>query len=708
MKYSFSKDSTNLIITLDTESGKYAPEVTSLNDPNITLENGSFWIYENGQFLRFLSFDQISTIDGVIPSNVDDAFTKINTILNTLHLLASPKFKGTAVPTDTPTGTEDAFWIATQAGTYTNFGGVVVSANSRAEISRVSGVFTISQTPLDITSKVNVSDVINTLVSAETAKPLSAAQGKALNEKFIPVDAKLMGRNLEVINASVISQENLTVTIGATGTLSVVKLNSKVYPFLRIASTKIKFTLTSTAYFIVAGDASTVITFGMGAGGLSGVVNRWNSTTDSSSLVASSSTPTIAVGSIVEAILENGIVSIYDDGVLNKTFNIGALTQPEYAKPCFGFIVHTPLTVASNVNAIVTDQVSYLSNKIAEIEPKISSLYTLDESIASENIYNIADITDGYSVGTTGALTINASFFVTGFMKVLPSTQYYLSSGSYRTYCYYNSSQTVISGGSDMNGLRTFTTPSTAAFIKISVTKFNNPSYNFICRKGSLELGYVPFGNTTLRLETERFKTALAGKTLVSDGDSICQMARWQFSILDKIPMIHINKGIGGTTLTGSGTTNITSPERLALLPAGDIYILNGGMNDWRNNLPIGTYGDTANNTVYGALKVYTDYILTNFPSAQIILNTVPFAMLNSSSIVNAGGKTTRDYSNAIIEHCQKNNIKYADVNANCGWNAINIATYVDLEVDGSYIHPNLAGGKRMAGVILREISKII
>lgn len=188
MKYSFSKDSTNLIITLDTESGKYAPEVTSLNDPNITLENGSFWIYENGKFLRFLSFDQISTIDGVIPSNVDDAFTKLNTIINTLHLLASPKFKGTAVPTDTPTGTEDAFWIASQAGTYTNFGGVVVSVNSRAEISRVSGVFTISQTPLDITSKVNVSDVINSLTSTETTKPLSAAQGKLLNEKNIKIE----------------------------------------------------------------------------------------------------------------------------------------------------------------------------------------------------------------------------------------------------------------------------------------------------------------------------------------------------------------------------------------------------------------------------------------------------------------------------------------------------------------------------------------
>lgn len=708
MKYSITKESTSLVITLDTESGKYTPQITAFNDPNVVLENNSICFLENGMPLMFLQFNEIGLIDGVAPTNLSDAIIKILVVVNSIRTLASPKFKGSIVPTDTPSGTEDAYWIATQAGTYTNFGNFILPANTRAEVSRVSGVFSNSQTALTLTEYAKIVDVQNSLNSSETTKPLAAIKGKEINERLIPVESKLMGRNLEIIKASVISQENLTVTIGATGTLSVVKLNGKVYPFLRIASTKIKFTLSSTAYFIIAGDANTVITFGMGAGGLSGVTNRWNSTSDSSSLVASSSTPTIAVGSIVEAILENGIVSIYDDGVLNKTFNVGALTQAEYAKPCFGFVVHTPLTVASNVNAIVTDQVTYLSNKIVEIEPKISSLYSLDESIASENIYNIADITDGYSVGTTGTLTANSSYFVTGFMKVLPSTQYYLSPGIYRTYCYYNASQTVITGGSDMNGLKTFTTPSTAAFIRISVTKFYNPSYNFICRKGALELGYVPFGNTTLRLETERFKATLAGKTLVSDGDSICQMARWQFSILDKIPMIHINKGIGGTTLTGSGTTNITSPERLALLPAGDIYILNGGMNDWRNNLSIGSYGDTSNNTVYGALKVYTDYILTNFPSAQIILNTVPFAMLNSSSIVNAGGKTTRDYSNAIIEHCQKNNIKYADVNANCGWNSINIGTYVDLEVDGSYIHPNLAGGKRMAGVILKEINKII
>jgi len=56
-------------------------------------------------------------------------------------------FMGSAKPTDTPSGTGDAFWLATQSGTYTNFGGVIVNINSLAVISRnSSNVYSISQT----------------------------------------------------------------------------------------------------------------------------------------------------------------------------------------------------------------------------------------------------------------------------------------------------------------------------------------------------------------------------------------------------------------------------------------------------------------------------------------------------------------------------------------------------------------------------------
>lgn len=69
----------------------------------------------------------------------------------TLNVQTAP-FLGTIVPTSTPTGIGAAYWIAVQAGTYTNFGGVIVATNSFAVVSRSStGTFSISQTPLNLT-----------------------------------------------------------------------------------------------------------------------------------------------------------------------------------------------------------------------------------------------------------------------------------------------------------------------------------------------------------------------------------------------------------------------------------------------------------------------------------------------------------------------------------------------------------------------------
>jgi hypothetical protein len=61
---------------------------------------------------------------------------------------------GVIVPTDSPTETGANYWNATEPGTYTNFGGVVVNANSFALISRdAAGNFSISQTEIDLSSK---------------------------------------------------------------------------------------------------------------------------------------------------------------------------------------------------------------------------------------------------------------------------------------------------------------------------------------------------------------------------------------------------------------------------------------------------------------------------------------------------------------------------------------------------------------------------
>ena len=139
------------------------------------------------------------TVNGVVYGSAALLQAALLNVIYTRDTLGSVVngLKGSITPTDTPAGTGTAYWFATQNGTYTNFGGVVVNTNSFAVISRNDvGAFSISQTAFDITSKVNVSDVINTLGSSETAKPLSAAQGKVLDDK---------NERQSIINESVIN-----------------------------------------------------------------------------------------------------------------------------------------------------------------------------------------------------------------------------------------------------------------------------------------------------------------------------------------------------------------------------------------------------------------------------------------------------------------------------------------------------------------------
>lgn len=121
--------------------------------------------------------------------NAQNLDEKINTNLSEAKALIESfkgsSFLGSIIPTDTPIGTEKSFWLATQAGTYLNHGGFTVGANSFAVISRNdAGIFSISQTPLDLTSYAKIVDTINTLTSTEISKPLSANQGRVLNDKF--------------------------------------------------------------------------------------------------------------------------------------------------------------------------------------------------------------------------------------------------------------------------------------------------------------------------------------------------------------------------------------------------------------------------------------------------------------------------------------------------------------------------------------------
>ena len=114
-----------------------------------------------------------------------EEINQLRNAVNEMAVIQQATFMGTAEPATTPTGIGNRYWTAVTPGPYTNFGGVVVGANSLAIISvTAAGVFSVSQTAFDISGKLNVSDVIDTLFSTEATKPGSANNDRLLNEKF--------------------------------------------------------------------------------------------------------------------------------------------------------------------------------------------------------------------------------------------------------------------------------------------------------------------------------------------------------------------------------------------------------------------------------------------------------------------------------------------------------------------------------------------
>ena len=99
-------------------------------------------------------FKTPSGVDLAVEALLKGGYTGNAKNLETLIIAASTGASGVSItPTSpAPSGTGIASFTATQAGTYTNYGGVVVAANSFAIISRsATGVFSISQTALDLT-----------------------------------------------------------------------------------------------------------------------------------------------------------------------------------------------------------------------------------------------------------------------------------------------------------------------------------------------------------------------------------------------------------------------------------------------------------------------------------------------------------------------------------------------------------------------------
>lgn len=215
-------------------------------------------------------------------------------------------------------------------------------------------------------------------------------------------------------------------------------------------------------------------------------------------------------------------------------------------------------------------------------------------------------------------------------------------------------------------------------------------------------------------IPTAKIRSALTGKKIVYDGDSIAQSRTNNGGAYAKIVAeltggMYVNQAVGGGYLRSTsalGKTNHSVVDNLANLPTdGDLYCFEGGINDYWNNATLGTYtpsdftGVLDTTTICGALETIFRYALNNFPGKPICF-VIAHKVQNTAYVKNGAGDTFKDYRDTMVGICGKYSIPYYDAFSESGlngWNDVQNNLYLNSNDESTPdgCHPNEAGYKR-------------
>lgn len=341
--------------------------------------------------------------------------------------------------------------------------------------------------------------------------------------------------------------------------------------------------------------------------------------------------------------------------------------------------------------------------------------------VRGKNLFNKATVTPNTFAGADGAPVSNAQYFLSDFIEVEPSTTYRVRGSGFnaRFSTAYDATFNVVAGSGSNTNIDTINVP--ASGVKYyKVTGYTPDLDSFQFEKGSSVTSYEPYGYSfTSEIvgvgSSGSGASAWASKTLGCLGDSLTQQANFLSPAATAIGVFIANYGSGGTRVTGSGTTAMCNDARINAIPTTvDAVHFLGGTNDWANEVALGASTSADVLEFYGALNVLAQKLAARFPTKPIFWATVPLSAMTlprlsfSDTYTNGLGLTIRDYNDAVWTVAQRWGFAVIDYGREAGFNQETLATY--MTNDGNLIHPNSAGGKRMASVMvgrLRDLEPI-
>ena len=129
MTYSFTGSGTSIIVTADTESGNFTIDNQSYSGASAIIANDRIYLREYGMDKQNFAFHEISTIDSVAPTDLEDAFEKLLLLIANFNGGGTAPYKvytalltqsGTNAPTATVLENTlgDVVWIRDYEGGY--------------------------------------------------------------------------------------------------------------------------------------------------------------------------------------------------------------------------------------------------------------------------------------------------------------------------------------------------------------------------------------------------------------------------------------------------------------------------------------------------------------------------------------------------------------------------------------------------------------
>jgi lysophospholipase L1-like esterase len=204
------------------------------------------------------------------------------------------------------------------------------------------------------------------------------------------------------------------------------------------------------------------------------------------------------------------------------------------------------------------------------------------------------------------------------------------------------------------------------------------------------------------------------GESAVGFGTSITQLCAdytnggYLGVVKSKLGLVsYDNKGLSGNPIAhGTGNGNgIGALIESTNLSDYDIITIEGGTNDFKLNVEIGTISAMGSNfnkdTTVGALQSAIEYIFRNKPTAKILVILDPQRNNANYDIyyTNSAGYKLKDYLNAIQNVAMLYGIPVCDWYSTSGINNLSMSTFLE---DG--LHPNAIGYERLGELVVNAL----